>query len=112
MFPDSDFGVALTTPTKVYRRRKCRHCYRKTKKRLQQSYRKELDRYKKQQRCSRCGLEDHRVLDYHHQGEKDFSLGNAVRNGYGWKRIAKEMEKCIVLCANCHRILHYEQRRV
>ena len=29
-----------------------------------------------------------------------------VNKGYGISRIQKEMDKCIVLCLNCHAVLH------
>lgn len=56
--------------------------------------------------CSECGFSDVRALDYHHLGDKSFNLGNAAHYGYGKKRIEEEIAKCVLLCANCHRIHH------
>ena len=109
-YPESDFGVALTTKNKVYRRLKCKHCYRSTKKRLKSKYRKWINDYKKKQKCCKCGINDYRVLEFHHKsGNKEFSLGDVLRTGCGMNRIKKEVAKCICICANCHRIMHYKK---
>jgi hypothetical protein len=111
-YPESDFGVALTTKNKIYRRNKCKNCYRKTKKSLQNKYRVLIDEYKENKGCSECGTKDYRVLEFHHKNgkEKEFSIGEVSTKGYGLKKIEKELEKCLVICANCHRILHYKMK--
>jgi len=51
-----------------------------------------------------CGESDPNVLDFHHvRGEKKLALGRMITAGYGEATIKKEIEKCEVLCANCHR---------
>jgi len=111
-YPESKFGVALTVKNKVYRRHKCKSCYHATKLKLRDKYRQWLIDYKKKHKCSKCGNTDYRVLEFHHlhNKNKEFSIGAAFYNHYGFERIKKEVEKCIVLCANCHRILHYKDR--
>lgn len=111
-YPEDTFGVALTTPQKIYRRRKCRDCYRTTKRVLIDRYFGWLVEYKESRGCSRCGVRDYRILDFHHENEetKLFTIGG-FRRSVGFKRITNEVKKCIVLCANCHRILHDEQRK-
>ena len=69
-----------------------------------------LQDYKIEHGCSKCGYNTHAVaLDFHHVDEtkKEFSLYAAQRRRYGMERIKKEVDKCIVLCANCHRVHHY-----
>lgn len=111
-YPEDFFGVALTTPTKIYRRRKCRNCYRLTKKALIQKQYAWLNDYKKRCGCSRCGVTDPRVLDFHHEkGEDKLFTISGTRREAGSERIMKEIEKCVVLCANCHRITHDEARK-
>lgn len=56
--------------------------------------------------CSECGNGDSRVLDFHHVEEKAIEISNAVRRGWSISRISDEIDKCVVLCANCHRIHH------
>jgi len=109
---ESAFGVALTTEAKVYRRRKCRDCYRNTKYALIERHYKWLAEYKQGKGCSRCGIKDPRVLDFHHREKKDklFGIGG-FRREVGFQKLKDEIEKCIVVCANCHRVLHDEERR-
>jgi hypothetical protein len=62
--------------------------------------------------CRCCGLTDWRVLDFHHlePDDKEGDLARAVRRNWSKERILREIAKCEVLCANCHRILHWEER--
>lgn len=61
--------------------------------------------------CARCGNTDKRVLDFHHLDEttKLFTLASRRVAGYKKSTILEEINKCEVLCANCHRIKHWEQ---
>lgn len=59
--------------------------------------------------CASCGYSDKRALQFHHvRGTKDYSVAELSIAGYSKNRILKEIQKCIVLCANCHQILHIE----
>lgn len=111
-YPETYFGIALTTTTKTFRRRKCRYCYRDTKQILIQRYQNWLNNHKSRAGCAKCGIQDPRVLDFHHtdRTNKEFSIGT-FRRAVGFKRIQTEVEKCEILCANCHRILHDEESR-
>jgi hypothetical protein len=59
----------------------------------------------KQVPCADCGgTFDPVCMDFHHvRGTKDFNIG---WGRYGLERLKREIEKCIVLCANCHRMRH------
>jgi hypothetical protein len=109
-YPESDFGIAKTTQQKVYRRNKCRYCYRKTKNTLKESRRGWLIEHKESVGCKQCGLKDHRVLDFHHHGDKSFSISEYYYHQYSLENLKLEVDKCEILCANCHRIHHFEQR--
>jgi hypothetical protein len=63
--------------------------------------------------CAQCGENHPATLQFHHLDpqKKDFNLSEAVRQGYGFERIKREIAKCAVLCANCHAKLHYEWAR-
>jgi hypothetical protein len=61
--------------------------------------------------CSVCGETDIRCLDFHHKNpeEKKFSISG----GSVWRKvecILEEIDKCSIICANCHRKLHYGER--
>jgi L-lactate utilization protein LutB len=72
-----------------------------------QNNRSNLLSYKKTLSCIRCGIKDHRVLEFHHINEKDKAISSLVSQGYSWKRIEEEINKCIPLCCNCHRLEHW-----
>ena len=59
-------------------------------------------------KCIICGYNKcTRALEFHHaqSGKKDFGISD---KGYtrSWKRVKREIDKCILLCANCHREVH------
>ena len=53
--------------------------------------------------CADCGETNPLVLEFDHLRDKCFNIGSALpyRN---WKSILAEIEKCEVVCANCHRV--------
>ena len=57
--------------------------------------------------CTRCGDKRHYVLDFHHLRDKLFSIAQGVALGLSIKKLQLEIDKCELLCANCHRELHY-----
>jgi hypothetical protein len=63
--------------------------------------------------CSNCRENHIACLEFHHvnPSEKDLVLARVVANGWSKERIQKELNKCIVLCSNCHRKLHYKENR-
>lgn len=67
-----------------------------------------VDSYKKH--CRRCRNKDKRVLDFHHLGNKVMAVSQMRQAGWSKKKILKEIKKCEVLCANCHRIEHWEKQ--
>ncbi len=95
-----------------------RDWYQKNKERLHLKQQKKRDKkrkyvndYKKEQACNECGKNDIRCLDFHHLDRKSRTISEIVRKTYSLVYLIEEMKKCIVLCSNCHRILHYEERK-
>lgn len=62
--------------------------------------------------CKHCKENHPACLDFHHleSSDKFKTISALVADGYNLKIIKNEIEKCIVLCANCHRKLHYNER--
>lgn len=55
--------------------------------------------------CVICGENDIRTFELDHldPSQKLFSISQAVRLGYKWNEVEKELLKCRILCANCHK---------
>ncbi len=71
-----------------------------------QKIRKEIDDYKKSHPCQRCNESHIICLDFHHKEGKESCIADAIRKGWSLERVLKEIKKCIILCANCHRAEH------
>ncbi|QQG34078.1 HNH nuclease domain-containing protein [Aeromonas phage ZPAH1] len=57
--------------------------------------------------CSKCGYSKCKAaLEFHHVDprHKDFQISR--RFTMKWENVMKELDKCIVVCANCHREIH------
>lgn len=69
-----------------------------------------FENYKKELKCEICGESHPATLDFHHKNAKDkkFGINTKVHSGYSIDLIKQELSKCQVLCANCHRKLHYK----
>ena len=71
--------------------------------------------YKEKLFCKKCnfsGLECPAVLDFHHTNDnKEDDISQMINSGKSRESIIKEIEKCEILCANCHRKLHYKPRK-
>jgi hypothetical protein len=72
-----------------------------------------LEELKSGMSCLRCGFSHPAALQFHHRdpSSKEFEVTTAVRQGWARARILAEIAKCDCLCANCHFILHYEERK-
>jgi len=62
--------------------------------------------------CDHCGFKCAfpEVYDWHHERDKTISVGRAISQGYGIEMILEEIDKCICVCSNCHRIIHAKLR--
>ena len=105
-FPGAGFKKGI-----FYRRWKCSLCFTKSKEDYQQKIVAWFEEEKKKYSCDTCGINDFRVLDFHHKDDnKEFNVSEGA-----WRcsknTILTEIAKCIPLCSNCHRILHYEERK-
>ena len=73
----------------------------------------EVNSHKLEKGCAHCGYNKEAVaLDFHHEDRKDKIINVSAHWKTSWRqyqKMKKEIEKCIVLCANCHRI---EEQRI
>jgi len=59
-------------------------------------------------KCIFCGYNRYAgTLDFHHVNESSKEFGLSEKGiTRSWDKIQKELDKCILVCANCHRELH------
>ena len=60
-------------------------------------------------KCERCGYNKCiTALEFHHTDpkEKDFHISSNMNKA--WDKVKKELDKCILVCSNCHREIHYD----
>ena len=68
--------------------------------------------FKSTLKCAHCGFNHVAAMDFHHEDPKT-KLGNVhefISNGQ-FAKAYEEIKKCIVLCANCHRIHHHKEKK-
>jgi hypothetical protein len=106
--------------------RRCHKVYRKNwyennKEEHQANVHERLKRVRKESRefvwdylsthpCVECGEDDPIVLEFHHVKGKDKSISQMAGQGYSIESLIKEIGRCVVLCANCHRRLTAKER--
>lgn len=90
-------------------------CIRRLKKGYGQSHKRELI-LRKGGRCHLCGIsyngKNGAIFDFHHVNpkEKDFNISARLRdNSHIPQDIYDEIDKCVLLCSNCHRQLHSDK---
>lgn len=63
-------------------------------------------------KCSVCGYDKcFDALEFHHSDPKakEFHLGE--RRGLSIKKLREELDKCILVCRNCHTEIHYQMKQ-
>jgi hypothetical protein len=62
--------------------------------------------------CEHCGEFHEAIMDWHHIDPvtKDKTVSRLLAGKFALKRVLTEIEKCICLCSNCHRKLHYFEK--
>ena len=56
--------------------------------------------------CKNCGYSKCiDALEFHHidPSEKEFSISGGIKS---WDRVKIELDKCVLVCSNCHREIH------
>lgn len=105
----------------------CKYCYKTIRKKsyesnksyyIEKSKKRSNDisdwflNIKSKLKCEVCGFSHVACLDFHHINgdDKELEVSTLVHSG-NKKRILEEIKKCVVLCSNCHRIHHFNERR-
>jgi len=66
--------------------------------------RQNLFNFIKDKCCIDCGNKDHRTFQFHHRDPKIKKDNINRMMSSTWKTLFSEIEKCDILCANCHQI--------
>lgn len=90
------------------------HLNRKTKvkdrqNKVQTTLKNLLFEIKKNSKCSICGENRWWMLDFHHMKDKKYDISSLPKRGCSLETFQKEIDKCIILCANCHRDVHFKE---
>lgn len=60
-------------------------------------------------KCERCGYNKCiSALDFHHLNPKKKNFAPSENIGVAWDKLKSEIDKCILICANCHRETHFK----
>jgi hypothetical protein len=94
---------------KWYEKNKKGHRLNSTKNK--KKYKKAWDIFKASQKCFYCSVQHPAVIDFHHviRTSPKVSVHTLIKNK-SYAKAMEEVKKCIPLCANCHRILHWVER--
>lgn len=116
--PSKDNGVSwrIRNPEKVreYKRQYAinnREKYMQTKRGIIKEKRQWLASYKEKVGCADCHNKfPSYILDLDHRDGKTKVKNVSHMVSYGWEVLKKEVEKCDVVCSNCHRTRTYVRR--
>jgi hypothetical protein len=61
--------------------------------------------------CTDCGINyPYYVMDFDHLSDKEYQISAMLSQGYSMETVQKEIDKCEIVCSNCHRIRTHERR--
>lgn len=88
----------------------CKECIHKINARITQKLREEVNTIKSSRGCCICGEKNPIVLDFHHVDPqiKSDDISELMAGRYR-KKLMKEIPKCVVVCANHHRLIEAKQ---
>jgi len=62
-------------------------------------------------RCMVCGFEsDLPIYELHHHDQEGKETNVSKIMHHSWEKVERELRKCILVCANCHRAIHHLER--
>lgn len=90
-------------------RAECKKCHSNYVKNKYQERKNLVNEIKFDIGCIKCGEKRPYMLDFHHKDPsiKDTTIARLTSNRNNIEDIQKEIDKCVVLCSNCHREFHH-----
>ncbi|UYA58138.1 putative HNH endonuclease [Klebsiella phage DP] len=110
-YPISEFYTIGKYKDKMKYKPLCKRCENKRRKERNLEIIKEV--FGENLCCSSCGYDKcFAALDFHHVDaeSKDFNIAKMLLGTPAKEKLAAELKKCMILCANCHREHHAEER--
>jgi hypothetical protein len=103
-------GLAEYTWRPSEKRYRCRKCSIEAVQRRRYKVKEQAVEYKGG-KCEICGYNKCiDALEFHHldPSQKDFGIS---QKGYtrSWENVKKELDKCIMVCSNCHKEIHSKE---
>jgi biotin operon repressor len=108
------FGISRTSVIKHVNAKTTKLCEDERKRRNYEHVKKRIQKLKELGieylggKCLLCGYDKCMAsLEFHHRdpNEKEFTVSH--NQSRSWDKLKKEIDKCDLLCSNCHRELHY-----
>ena len=83
-----------------------------TTKKIDSVFKQQWKEFKATLSCLECGADHPAVLDFHHIDPemKNASVHRLIQSR-SYKKALEEVQQCVVLCSNCHRVYHYNERK-
>ena len=105
-----DKKIYNKTPEAKERRRAC---LQKSSRNVRIQLKSKINEIKLNSPCVDCGGTFHPVaMDFDHvKGTKKYGISEMAGKRMPWDKIQKEIDKCELRCANCHRIKTYEEHQ-
>lgn len=96
---------------KWYLKKKKKEQAKKSRKRVIRRNRKYVEIHKLDHPCF-CGETEPCCLSYHHRegDKKEGNISDMVNRGYSITKIQTEIDKCNIMCLNCHARLHNKEK--
>lgn len=106
--PIEDFN--WRNKNKGTRRSECKYCHTAYMRAKYKAKKEEIQDLKIGLKCAKCGYNKcGAALEFHHVNpeEKSNTVARMTSNNYELDKVYKEIEKCVVLCSNCHHEFHF-----
>lgn len=92
-----------------YRLTVCKKCSSENNSKNKMARKVEMVKYKGSE-CLNCKIklteDNSSIFDFHHRDPKEKDIDLVKIKGRSWERVVVELDKCDLLCANCHRLVH------